>query len=111
MQMAKEVLGWLSAPSSSEEAKRIWEELGITNTKIYEALVTLNGIASSHPKNFSSAVAKASLLPVAGLPADDSETVGVFSALTELKTLFKKARSLLKEMGRGAGKSSVLAQY
>lgn len=106
--MAREVLKW---KAENPEAPTLWKTLGETNLLVYNAFVALNTLATRDSSLFNNvlkslAEKRASEWPSAysGNNGGNSNGEGqIVEALLTLKAHFKKARSLLKSMGDGAG--------
>ena len=100
--MAKNVLQWLK--EKPMQSASVWAALSDANKLIYEGLVKLNAIAMENPEKYAISLNKASKL-TADKWSQEVDEVGVFSALQNIRKLFKRTRFWLKRMGDNAGVS------
>lgn len=95
--MAKAVLDWKK--HGEDQAKEIWASLADCNGSICDEFIRLRGFSTQKPSEFQTAVQLVSSLDSSRWNSDDE----IQLCLLEIRTLFKKARRLLKLMGEQAG--------
>jgi phosphomevalonate kinase len=95
--MARAVLQWRER--APVEAARVWSALSVCNLEVCYALEQLNSFSKHQPEDFEAAVKYVDCTSFSDWSGDND----VVKVLWRLKSLFRKARDLLKRMGEAAG--------